>query len=242
MLLDHDCVDRLGVPESQETKATRATSGTVTHHRTFLDFTELREVVTKRFCIRMPVRLELAVTDDKYDGVSSSLNQVCPVYEYVRSVVSQFNPPMNIFLTKPILAFLPEAHKVSNNKQSRRARAQAHERERRGRCVCQRHGQCGCVWVLWLRSWVALSCYSQVQLVLNCLKMCSGNLKKRGSRSLGLELAALTSLSCPQRSHRKNAAIGKAHEASCGASQPDDRFAHLVYMSSGSVAIVRSIS
>lgn len=107
MLLDHDRVDRLGVPESQETKAARATSGTVTHHRTFLDFTELREVVTKRFCIRMPVRLELVVTGDKYDGVSSSsLSQVCPVYEYVRSVVSQFNPPMNIFLTKPILAFL----------------------------------------------------------------------------------------------------------------------------------------
>lgn len=145
MLLDHDRVDRLGVPESQETKATRATSGTVMHHRTFLDFTELREVVTKRFCIRMPVRLELAVTDDKYDGVSSSLNQVCPVYEYVRSVVSQFNPPMNIFLTKPILAFLPEAHKVSNNNQSRRSRAQVHEREPQGKmCVLT-------AWSMWMR-------------------------------------------------------------------------------------------
>ena len=106
MLLDHDSVDCLGITESEETKATRATSGAVTHHRTFLDFTELREVVTKRFCIRMPVRLEYVVTGDKYDGISSSLNQVCAVYEHVRSVVSQFNPPMNIFLTKPILAFL----------------------------------------------------------------------------------------------------------------------------------------
>lgn len=59
VLLDHDCVDGLGIAEGEETEATRATSGAVTHHGAFLDFAELREVVAKRFCIdEQPARLE----------------------------------------------------------------------------------------------------------------------------------------------------------------------------------------
>lgn len=49
MLLDHDSIDSLGVTESQETEATRTASSAVTHNGAFLNFAELREVVTKGF-------------------------------------------------------------------------------------------------------------------------------------------------------------------------------------------------
>lgn len=50
VLLHHDSVDGLRIAEGQETKSTRATSGAIAHYGAFLDFAELREVISERFC------------------------------------------------------------------------------------------------------------------------------------------------------------------------------------------------
>jgi len=49
MLLYHHRVHRLRIPEGQETKATRTASSAVPHDSAFLNITELREIVPKRF-------------------------------------------------------------------------------------------------------------------------------------------------------------------------------------------------
>jgi hypothetical protein len=48
VLLDHDNVDRFGVLEGEEAKATRAAGGAISHDSAFHHLTELREVVAKR--------------------------------------------------------------------------------------------------------------------------------------------------------------------------------------------------
>lgn len=45
MLFDHHSVDRLGVSESQEPEAPRATCGAIPHDRTLLYISELGKVV-----------------------------------------------------------------------------------------------------------------------------------------------------------------------------------------------------
>lgn len=85
MLLHHHRVHSFRVPEGQKTKATRTASSAVSHDSALLNITELRKVVPKRF----------------YASVRPD-NDPLPSTEYIRSVVSQFRPPMNIFLTDDI--------------------------------------------------------------------------------------------------------------------------------------------
>lgn len=86
VLFDHDGIDGLWVFEGEEAEATRTTGSTIAHHLAVDYFAVLREVIFERFCCDMISMVQ-------------SLCKVLSVYIlYLRSVVSQLRPPMNIFL------------------------------------------------------------------------------------------------------------------------------------------------
>lgn len=49
VLLDHDCIDSLGVSEGQEAETARAATGAVAHDGAFENIAKLREVVAQGF-------------------------------------------------------------------------------------------------------------------------------------------------------------------------------------------------
>ena len=47
MFFDHDSIDGFGVFECEETKSSGSASSTISHHRAFLHFTKLGEIVVE---------------------------------------------------------------------------------------------------------------------------------------------------------------------------------------------------
>jgi hypothetical protein len=82
VFLDHHNIDGTSVFECEKSKSSGAARCTITHNCAFLDLSKLGKVVLQRFYI-------IISTEGWLFGQLHS-----------RSVVSQFNPPMNIFLQK----------------------------------------------------------------------------------------------------------------------------------------------
>lgn len=84
MLLDHHDIDDLRILERQKAESARATGDTVTHDCAFCDLAKLREVIFEGLC-KIYVSHCLSVT-------------MMIASHHLRSVVSQFRPPINILL------------------------------------------------------------------------------------------------------------------------------------------------
>ena len=84
MLPNHDSVHRCRILKCEECEAPR-TAGSIAHDRTRFYLPELREVLAETLC-----HDTLFSTTEQ--GTMQAMNM------YVPSVVSQFRPPMNIFL------------------------------------------------------------------------------------------------------------------------------------------------
>lgn len=97
MLADHDGVDGCRVLEREEREAPRATRG-VAHDRARLDLAKLCKVLSQRLCSNH--RLALLRAEEQ------------TIVTYVPSVVSQFNPPINILLYN-------NRHPVANTRDER---------------------------------------------------------------------------------------------------------------------------
>ena len=84
MLPDHDSIHRRRILKREEREAPRTTSS-IAHDRTRFYLPELREVLAETLC-------HDALFSTTKQGTMRAMNM------YVPSVVSQFRPPMNIFL------------------------------------------------------------------------------------------------------------------------------------------------
>jgi hypothetical protein len=83
VLLDHDNVDCLGVFEGEETESSRSAGGAISHNSALQNVSKRGEVISKGFCMLVS---------------NPQLNNPSAKDKNLRSVVSQFRPPMNIFL------------------------------------------------------------------------------------------------------------------------------------------------
>lgn len=95
MLFDHYRIDAFRVTKGEEAESPRATCGTITHDSAFADLAKLCEVALEGIFERL-VSIGLLKGEGKSVGNSTKMKPW--PQRNLPSVVSQFKPPINIFL------------------------------------------------------------------------------------------------------------------------------------------------